>query len=65
VFDERCQLLPERRRVLRVQVDLILRALDREPHRLHRRAAVKIVFYATVTFVAISTSTTALAPAYH
>ena len=28
MFDERCQLLPERRRVLLVQVDLIPRALD-------------------------------------
>jgi hypothetical protein len=44
VLDERCQLPAERRSVLLVQVDLILRATDRKPHRLDCRAAIEIIF---------------------
>jgi hypothetical protein len=44
VLDERCQFPAERCGVLLVQVDLILRATDREPHRLGRRTAIEIVF---------------------
>src|SRR5262249_39029846 len=44
VLDERCELLAERGRVLLAQVDFIVRATEREPHRLIRRAAIQIVF---------------------
>src|SRR6266516_1515443 len=44
VLDEGCQLLAERPGILLVQIDLVLRATDRESHRLLRRATIKIVF---------------------
>jgi hypothetical protein len=44
MLDERCQLLAEGPGVLLVQVDLVLRAADSEPHRLVDRAAIKIIF---------------------
>jgi hypothetical protein len=43
MVDERRHALTQLRRVLAAQVDLVLRAVDPEPHRLVRRAAVKIV----------------------
>jgi len=43
VLDERRQLLAERGRVLLAQIDLIVRATEGEPHRLIRRAAIKVV----------------------
>src|SRR6516162_3538812 len=44
VLDERCQFAAEGGGVLLVQVDLIRRAADREPHRLGCWAAIEIVF---------------------
>src|SRR5215472_5302589 len=44
VLDERRQPLAERAGVLLVQVDLVGRAADYEPHRLVGRAALQIVF---------------------
>jgi hypothetical protein len=44
VCDERCELPAERGGVAGAQVDLVLRAADPEPHRLIRRASIKIVF---------------------
>jgi hypothetical protein len=37
-------VLPERPGVLLVQIDLVLRAPEPEPHRLSGRASVEIVF---------------------
>ena len=42
MLDERRELLTERPGVLLVQVHLILRAAYPEPHRLGRRASIKI-----------------------
>src|SRR5215471_21506564 len=44
VPDEGRQLPAERRGVLAVQIYLVIRAVDPEPHRLIRRATIKIVF---------------------
>jgi hypothetical protein len=44
VLDARLELLAEDMRLLCAHVDLILRALEPEPHRLLGRAAVQIVF---------------------
>jgi hypothetical protein len=44
VLDERRKLLPERPGVLLAQIDLVLGAAQPEPHRLLRRAPIKIVF---------------------
>src|SRR5579859_4337146 len=44
VVEVRLELLAEGSRVLGVQVDLILRALESEPHRLCGWAAVEVVF---------------------
>src|SRR6516162_4736634 len=44
VLDEWRQLLSERGRVLLAQIDLIVRGTEGEPHRLIRRAAIKVVF---------------------
>src|SRR5437773_1882405 len=44
MFDVRSELLAQRRGVLLVQVDLVLRAADPEPQRLGCRTSVKIVF---------------------
>jgi len=44
VLDEGRQLFAERPGVLLIQVDLVGRAADREPHCLVGRAALKIVF---------------------
>jgi len=43
MFDERCELLAERRGVLLAQIDLILGAIHLEPHRLVCRTAIKII----------------------
>jgi hypothetical protein len=43
VLEERGELLAERGGVLLVQVDLIVRAADGEPHRLLRRAAIQVI----------------------
>jgi hypothetical protein len=42
--DEGLELAAERLGVLVAQVDLVRRAVEGEPHRLSRRAAIKIVF---------------------
>jgi len=44
MLDEGCQLLAERPGVLLVQVDLVGRAADGEPHCLVGRPAIQIVF---------------------
>jgi hypothetical protein len=44
VADEGLELAAERLGVLLAQVDLVRRAVEGEPHRLIRRAAIKIVF---------------------
>jgi hypothetical protein len=44
MLDERCELLAERGGVPLVQVDLVLRAAECEPHGLVGRATIKIVF---------------------
>src|SRR5215472_7975962 len=44
VVDEQSDLPAERRGVLLAQIDLVLRAVQPEPHRLRRRAPIKIVF---------------------
>jgi hypothetical protein len=43
VLDERGHPLPQPRRVLVAQVDLVLRAVHAEVHRLIGRTAIKIV----------------------
>jgi len=44
LLDEGCELATERTGVLFAQIDLIVGTVDPKPHRLIRRAAVKIVF---------------------
>jgi hypothetical protein len=44
VLDEGCEFLPERPGVLLIQINLVLRATEPEPHRLTGRAPVKIIF---------------------
>src|SRR6266566_3948148 len=44
MIDERCELAAERRSVLLAQIDLIVRTIHPEPHRLVRRAPIKIIF---------------------
>jgi hypothetical protein len=44
VLDERRELPTERRGVLSAQIDLVLGAAQPEPHRLIRRASIKVVF---------------------
>jgi len=44
VLDEGCEFLTERPGVLLIQIDLVLRAAEPEPHRLTGRASVKIIF---------------------
>jgi hypothetical protein len=44
VLDEGCEFLPERPGVRLIQIDLVLRATEAEPHGLIGRASVKIVF---------------------
>jgi len=44
MLDKRCEFLTERPGVLLVQIDLVLRAAEPEPHRLTGRASVKIIF---------------------
>jgi hypothetical protein len=44
VFDERRKLPSERPGILLIQVDLVLRAAQAEPHSAVCRASVKIVF---------------------
>jgi hypothetical protein len=44
VPDEGCEFLTQRPGVLLIQIDLVLRAAEPEPHRLTGRASVKIIF---------------------
>jgi hypothetical protein len=44
VLDEGCEFLPERPGVLLIQIDLVLRVTQPEPHRLTGRASVEIIF---------------------
>jgi len=44
VFDEGLQLPTERGSVLVAQVDLVVRAVEAEPHRFVRRTSVEVVF---------------------
>jgi hypothetical protein len=43
VLDEGCEFLTERAGVLLVQVELVLYAVESEPHRLTGRASVEII----------------------
>jgi len=64
MFNEGCELLPERPRILLVEVDLVLHAADPEPHRLVCRASIEIVFQRNVILVAIPASLTAISYLY-
>jgi hypothetical protein len=63
VLEERGELLAKRGGVLLVQVDLIVCAAEGEAHRLLCRAAIQVIFDATVTFWTISASPAAMVPA--
>jgi hypothetical protein len=43
VLDEGCEFLAERPGVVLIQIDLVLRATEAEPHCLTGRAPVKII----------------------